>query len=937
MTLEDVPALYVAGWVFLWGDPSFLRCIHAIRQEIAMNQVITTQSVVAYAQCPRKAFFLLRGDPKAFPHEYDRALEDRTRVQRSKYVVELADDDQTCPRTDDGIDRVVSADDLLATCDALVKARPRAGRIHSLCEPHLVVGIHGVSVEQKLALAYAGYVAGQTRRYLPATGSIIAFGGQSQRVALRSFYPKIRSAIDTLRAFVSAPSLPPPPLVLNKHCSVCPFRNHCLQEAETSDNLTLLERMTPKLMQRYAKKGIFTVSQLSYLFKPRRRRKRAKPAPPSFSLELQALAIRTNKIYLHENPSLGKKPIELYLDIEGIPDQDFYYLIGLLIQTGDATSMRSFWADSPEDEFGIFQACMHAAAEFPDAPIYHYGSYERRAFEKAARAYGIKCDSFLDRLINLNSFIFGKIYFPARSNRLKDLGALVGASWNTPDPSGLQSLAWRYRWEETHGDDYKTMLLTYNRQDCYAAALLVAEIQALSKDAKARTDVHFTNDNRQSCTPTGNTIHTLFEGILKSAHLQYREKRIAFSTAKEPERNAAGNDQQHRRRATRFHWHKRSHKPGKTISVARKRLCPRHHAQRLRPTNEVASQSVIDLTFTRNGVRKTIIKYEGKKAFCPRCRASYWPPAVTQVRGHVFGRSFQAWAVYQRVALRLPYTAISHVMDGLFSEHVSTASLTYFLRRFAEEYEVSEKRLLQRILESPFVHVDETELNVRGRNQYVWVLTDGTRTIFRLTETRETTLIQTRLVNYSGVLISDFYGGYDAIKCRQQKCLVHLIRDLNDDLWKNPFNQEYEAFLSPVRDLLVPIFNDITKFGLKTRHLRKHLKWVDRFYNQVIVGDASDCDLVQTYKKRFVRYRESLFVFLAEDGIPWNNNMAERALRHLAIQRKISGFFYATGATDYLRLLGIAQTCRFQEKSFLQFLLSGERDVDRFRGRKQRR
>jgi len=51
----------------------------------------------------------------------------------------------------------------------------------------------------------------------------------------------------------------------------------------------------------------------------------------------------------------------------------------------------------------------------------------------------------------------------------------------------------------------------------------------------------------------------------------------------------------------------------------------------------------------------------------------------------------------------------------------------------------------------------------------------------------------------------------------------------------------------------------------------------------------------------------------------------------LAVQRKISGFFFKSFASRYLVLLGIAQTCKFQEKSFLKFLLSGEMDVDHFR------
>jgi len=101
---------------------------------------------------------------------------------------------------------------------------------------------------------------------------------------------------------------------------------------------------------------------------------------------------------------------------------------------------------------------------------------------------------------------------------------------------------------------------------------------------------------------------------------------------------------------------------------------------------------------------------------------------------------------------------------------------------------------MKRILKSPFVHVDETKINIQGIDHYVWVFTDGIHVVFRLTETRESTLVQDILNGYGGVLISDFYAGYDSCRCRQQKCLVHLIRDLNDDLWKNPYDQEFEGF-----------------------------------------------------------------------------------------------------------------------------------------------
>jgi hypothetical protein len=153
---------------------------------------------------------------------------------------------------------------------------------------------------------------------------------------------------------------------------------------------------------------------------------------------------------------------------------------------------------------------------------------------------------------------------------------------------------------------------------------------------------------------------------------------------------------------------------------------------------------------------------------------------------------------------------------------------------------------------------------------------------------------------------------------------------LNDTLWNNPFDLAFENFVAGIRDLLVPIMMDIRKFGLKSYHLRKHSARVVDFYRRVIEKPSSDHELIATYRKRFLRYRDSLFTFLERDNVSWNNNTAERALRHFAVQRKISGAFSSTGANHYLRLLSIAQSCRFQAKSFLGFLLSGITDVDSY-------
>jgi hypothetical protein len=129
----------------------------------------------------------------------------------------------------------------------------------------------------------------------------------------------------------------------------------------------------------------------------------------------------------------------------------------------------------------------------------------------------------------------------------------------------------------------------------------------------------------------------------------------------------------------------------------------------------------------------------------------------------------------------------------------------------------------------------------------------------------------------------------------------------------------------------------IDKYGAKKRHLRKFKKSVDRFYKKTITNRTYQSEVTITYQKQFQRYRDSLFTFLERDSIPWNNNMAERAIREIAIQRKICGTFFKRASSPYLLLLGIAQSCRFQNKSFLKFLVSREKEVDAFRSARRKR
>ena len=198
------------------------------------------------------------------------------------------------------------------------------------------------------------------------------------------------------------------------------------------------------------------------------------------------------------------------------------------------------------------------------------------------------------------------------------------------------------------------------------------------------------------------------------------------------------------------------------------------------------------------------------------------------------------------------------------------------------------------------------------------------------TSTARRDTIHDMLKDFQGVLVTDFYAAYDGIQCPQQKCLIHLIRDLNDDVLKHPYDEELKRLAKGFADLVKPMVESVDRYGLKSHFLRKHLASVDRFFKHLSKINpqsepASKC------KQRFEKNRDTLFTFLKYDSVPWNNNNAEHAVKAFAMLRHvINGVTTEKGLRDYLVLLSICETCKYKGIDFLDFLRSGETDLECF-------
>ncbi len=802
------------------------------------------------------------------------------------------------------------------------------GTEYAIYEPVVFTTSRSLRHDDRAEIAFAGYVLSKYQGSAPPRGKLILVDASKVSVRLNDPSGRLQMKIKLVEQWSSKEPVAPA-VVLNRHCRCCEFQLACARIAEKEDSISQLGRIGEMELRRLASKGIFTIKQLSFLYRPRKKSKSNHARPETHKYELQALALRTGHIYLKGDVvPIPRAATELFLDIESDPNSGLHYLIGVVVIESGVLHRFQFWADCSEDEISIWGEFVALTDRYQDSPIFHYGNFERSAIEHLGKLYEADTAPILKRLFNINACIYGKVYWPVRSNGLKDICQFLGLSWTSNNASGLQSIAWHYWYSVTKNQAYRQLLLTYNYEDCENLRVLTAKLRDIAANAAHSPGIRFADIEGGSMTRQAAGVIDRFDALLRSAHGSYEQSKITLKK-KEKSVGKLNSDS-----APKSSYSAKKIKPHRVISVRRGRICPRHPGRALLPQNSVVSRTIIDVEFSARGPKKVITKYIGKSGYCTACRSKYHPPAFRALfKYRKYGHGFYVWSAYLRMVLRLPFDKISQLLEDLFSEYISHVQIYKMVAKLSAEYVGAEQLLLRKILASPFLHVDETTVSVGGIDQYVWVITDGTHVIFRHTLSREATPIHELLDGYNGVLCSDFYSGYDSINCVQQKCWAHLIRDLNEDLRKSPFDADLEAFVSTVRDLIVPIFEAVEKHGLKQRYLNKFRRNVEKFYAQVIDNKSYDSSLVSTYQKRFSKYKDKLFVFLTQDDIPWNNNMAERALRHIAVQRKISGSFGKNGISAYLVLLGISQSCRFQNKSLLQFLRSGEKDIDLFKSK----
>jgi transposase len=235
--------------------------------------------------------------------------------------------------------------------------------------------------------------------------------------------------------------------------------------------------------------------------------------------------------------------------------------------------------------------------------------------------------------------------------------------------------------------------------------------------------------------------------------------------------------------------------------------------------------------------------------------------------------------------------------------------------------------LLAALAGESYLNIDETGHKDNGKKLWTWCFRAYLFTVFKISPSRGSeVLIETLGEEFEGVIGCDYFSAYRKFmrldeNVKLQFCLAHLIRDIKFlCAHPDPENQRYGSVL---REHFRKLFRTIARrdeFASEETFRRS----LDRIRIDIVCDatfETPDTQHANNLAERFYQHCESYFRFITDPAIGPTNNLAEQAIRFVAIHRRMTqGTRGETGQSWFERICTVVITCEQQGRSVLEFI-----------------
>lgn len=286
----------------------------------------------------------------------------------------------------------------------------------------------------------------------------------------------------------------------------------------------------------------------------------------------------------------------------------------------------------------------------------------------------------------------------------------------------------------------------------------------------------------------------------------------------------------------------------------------------------------------------------------------------------VYGAGVRAAVCYLSAYQHLPAKRLAEAMDALFGLPVSTGTVISVLARAHDGLAGFETQVKEHLAAAPVAHADESGVRVAGTLHWLHVMCTHLVTFYGIHTRRGRAAMDdfAILPAFTGVLVTDALASYTIYGDAQALCGAHVLREL---IAVTEDTRRDQAWAQALIDVLVEAKDavaDTAAAGHSRLPAQSLADFQDRYRQAALCGIAANPysgtgpkpkarALAERLRDRSAEYQR----YMADFAVPFDNNAAERDLRMVKAQQKISGSWRTlTGARRFARIRSYISTVR---------------------------
>ena len=324
-----------------------------------------------------------------------------------------------------------------------------------------------------------------------------------------------------------------------------------------------------------------------------------------------------------------------------------------------------------------------------------------------------------------------------------------------------------------------------------------------------------------------------------------------------------------------------------------------------------------------------VTEHRGVGQVCEDCGKTHHCPIPEDIlKAGLVGPRMTALIGWLKGVCHMSVTKIRKFCRDVIGVRLSRGMIQKLVRKVSESLADPYDELLDAIAQQSHLNVDETGHKENGVKLWTWCFRAYLFTVFKISPSRgSAVLTETLGAEFEGTIGCDYFSAYRKFmrldeNVKLQFCIAHLIRDIKF-LCEHP-DDDNRVYGARLREHFRKLFRTIARrdeFASETT-FRQSLERI----RDEIVWDATveqpDTRHAANMAERFYRHFEDYFRFISDPAIDPTNNLAEQAIRFVAIHRRMTqGTRSDSGRTWFERICTAAVTCEQQGRSAFDFLV----------------